>query len=129
MPSLTDAERMRSYYRPTPPVDQEELQRDLPPPFPALQVATHRSGAVTATPLTHNRLRRIETSQLRETPPRRWSRGRSRRPATRRTRSRTVGARGDPHLSDDDPSDLDPFQAEDDAWDEIGLESLGEGPA
>jgi hypothetical protein len=81
-----------------------------------LRVATHRSGAITVTRL-------IESSRF----PRRWSRGRSRRPSARRTgRARTVGARGDPQLPDgDEPPPLDQFQAERDAWDEIGLESLG----
>jgi hypothetical protein len=69
-----------------------------PPPFPALQVKFHRSGAVTATPLTYSRLRRIETSGRRESLPRRWSRGRSRRPSARRTtraRSRSPGRLAD----------------------------------
>ena len=35
--------------------------------------------------------------------PRRWSRGRSRRPQARMV-ARTCGSRGDPHLGDDEPS-------------------------
>jgi hypothetical protein len=64
----------------------------------------------------------------------RLTRARERRPSQRRRQrtrrvARTVGSRGDPHPSDDDPSELDEFRAERGAWDGIGLETLGEGSA
>jgi hypothetical protein len=59
--------------------------------------------------------------------PRRVATTSRRRPQARRA-ARTVSARGDPHQPDDDPSELDQFQAEREAWDTIGLESLGDEP-
>jgi hypothetical protein len=52
------------------------------------------------------------------------NRPREHRPRRRRVARCTAPTRGDPS----EPDDLDLFQAELDAWDEIGLESLGEGP-
>ncbi len=81
------AARIRSFYRDTPPVDQEQLQRDHPPPFKEIRISATRAWAV--------RRRAPQRRDSRRTSTVRHSPGRSAVKASS-TASRDDGGGGEP---------------------------------